>query len=70
MMIPAMGLTSDTTLEVALMDASGIAPILGSREVLTDIVLDVTLLSGQINFANAQVATLQLSYPDANSDGI
>jgi len=69
-MIPATGLTSDTTLEVALMDASGISPILGSREVLTDIVLDVTLLSGQINFANAQVATLQLSYPDVNSDGL
>lgn len=68
--IPATALTSDTTLEVAIMDGTAFTPILGSREILTDIFIDLTLLSGQVNFANGQLATIQLSYPDVNSDGV
>jgi hypothetical protein len=68
--IPGAALDSDTSVRITFPEAAklGITPVLAANEVQTDLYIDIVLLSGQIDL-NVP-ATIVVSYPDTNSDGL
>jgi hypothetical protein len=63
-------LTSDTSLTLRFGAPGDYSPVLGSREYDPGIYVDLSLASGQSAFAGGHTATVELSYPDADRDGL
>jgi hypothetical protein len=68
--LPSGALNSNTTLRIEFPDHAGFDPVLDPREQDAGVYLTVVLENGQTTLANGKVATLRVSYPDTNLDGI
>lgn len=67
--IPATAL-SDSTTTLRVLTVPSAAPAVPGDFASSDIFTEITLENGQTTLSNSQLATLTLTYPDSNNDGI
>ena len=66
--IPANALPADDTLTAFFPDSAGFTPTLSTFQQDAELYLDVSLGSALTDFINGKIATIHLSYPDADRD--